>query len=107
MIGSSACQRQAVAQAVNHARTRKAFGKTLIEQPLMRNVLADLQLEQEGSLALTMRMAEALDEYQDSQDGSGSEHEALLLRLGHSVHNFWINAFQEKQDLLQVQLKTG
>ena len=56
MIGSTAGQRQAVAQAVNHAQERSAFGKRLIDQPLMRNVLADLQLEVEGSLALTMRM---------------------------------------------------
>ena len=49
MIGSTAGQRQAVAQAVNHARERSAFGKRLIDQPLMRNVLADLQLEVEGS----------------------------------------------------------
>ncbi len=90
MIGSSAGQRQAVAQAVNHARERSSFAKTLIEQPLMRNVLADLQLELEGSLAMTMRMAEALDERQDSQGGSKSEHDALLLRLGLPTGKYWI-----------------
>ena len=87
MIGSSAGQRQAVAQAVNHARTRVAFGKALIEQPLMRNVLADLQLEVEGSLAMTLRMAEALD---NSQGGSNGEHDALLLRLGLPTGKYWI-----------------
>ena len=87
MIGSSAGQRQAVAQAVNHARDRVAFGKALIDQPLMRNVLADLQLEVEGSLALTMRMAEALD---NTQNDSGSEHDALLLRLGLPTGKYWI-----------------
>ena len=50
MVGSTSGQRQAVAQAVNHAMGRAAFGKTLIDQPLMRNVLADLQLEVELSL---------------------------------------------------------
>ncbi len=87
MIGSSAAQRQAVAQAMNHARGRSAFGKVLIDQPLMRNVLADLQLELEGSVAMTMRMAEALD---NSQGASGGEHDALLLRLGLPTGKYWI-----------------
>jgi len=83
MIGSSAGQRQAVAQAVHHAAHRSAFGRSLIAQPLMRNVLADLHLEVEGSLALTLRMARALDE-------SAQEHERLLLRLGAAVGKYWI-----------------
>jgi putative acyl-CoA dehydrogenase len=83
MVGSSAGQRQAVAQAVHHAAHRSAFGKKLLEQPLMRNVLADLQLEVEGSLALTFRMARALD----SQD---QEQEKLLARLGAAVGKYWI-----------------
>lgn len=87
MVGSSASQRQAVAQAVNHARDRVAFGAALINQPLMRNVLADLQLEVEGAIAMTMRMAEALD---NSQDSSGGEHDALLLRLGLPTGKYWI-----------------
>ena len=83
MVGSSAGQRQAVVQAVHHARRRQAFGARLIDQPLMRNVLADLQLEIEGSLALTMRMARALDSSQDPA-------EQLLMRLGTAVGKFWI-----------------
>ncbi|MEZ5573053.1 MAG: acyl-CoA dehydrogenase family protein [Halioglobus sp.] len=87
MIGSSAGQRQATAQAVNHALTRSVFGKHLIDQPLMRNVLADLQLEVEGSLAITMRMGEALDR---SLAAGGNEHEKLLLRLGLPTGKYWI-----------------
>ena len=87
MIGSSAAQRQAVAQAVNHSAGRAAFGKTLIDQPLMRNVLADLQLEVEGSLALTMRMGEALD---SSLSPAGNPHDELLLRLGLPTGKYWI-----------------
>lgn len=83
MIGSSAGQRQAVAQAAHHAAYRRVFGKKLLQQPLMRNVLADLQLEVEGSLALTFRMARALDSL-------GQEQEALLLRLGAAVGKYWI-----------------
>jgi putative acyl-CoA dehydrogenase len=83
MIGSSAGQRQAVAQAVHHTAHRSAFGRPLIAQPLMRNVLADLQLEVEGALALTLRMARALDD-------SDREPERLLLRLGAAVGKYWI-----------------
>lgn len=83
MVGSSAGQRQAVVQAVHHARNRQAFGARLIDQPLMQNVLADLQLEVEGSLALTMRMARALDNADDPA-------EQLLMRLGTAVGKFWI-----------------
>ena len=53
----------------------------------MRNVLADLQLELEGSVAMTMRMGEALDR---CQADAGNEHEALLLRLGLPVGKYWI-----------------
>lgn len=85
MIGSTAGQRQAVLQAVHHARHRQAFGAALIERPLMQNVLADLQLEVEGSLAMTMRMAAALD-----KSSAGDEHERQLLRLGTAVGKYWI-----------------
>ena len=87
MIGSAAGQRQAVAQAVSHASGRAAFGKTLLDQPLMRNVLADLQLEVEGSLAIAMRMGEALD--QSTLDPNNA-HEKLLLRLGLPAGKYWI-----------------
>lgn len=83
MVGSTAGMRQAVAQAIHHCRHRAAFGKTLADQPAMANVLADLQLEVEGALALTMRMARALDNADD-------EHEKHLLRLGLPVGKYWI-----------------
>lgn len=86
MIGSSAGQRQAVSQAMNHCQGRDVFGATLIDQPLMQNVLADLQLEVEGSLALTMRMAEALD---NTAKGD-NEHDKQLLRLGLAAGKYWI-----------------
>src|SRR5690606_29818264 len=83
MVGSTAGQRQAVAQAAHHVAHRSAFGKTLIDQPLMQNVIADLQLEVEGSLAITMRMARALDSLDQ-------ESEQLLMRLGTAVGKYWI-----------------
>lgn len=83
MVGSCAGQRQVTAQAINHAMGRSAFGKALVDQPLMKNVLADLQLEVEGALALCLRMAEALD-------NPDNEHEKLLLRLGLPAGKYWI-----------------
>jgi putative acyl-CoA dehydrogenase len=61
-VGSSGLMRQALAQAVHHARHRTAFQKKLIDQPLMENVLADLALETEAATVLTMRLARAYDE---------------------------------------------
>lgn len=83
MMGSSALQRQAVVQAIHHCRHRAAFGQLLIDQPLMQNVLADLHIEQRGSLALTLRMAATLDRSDDS-------HEQRLRRLGLAVGKYWI-----------------
>ena len=75
-IGSSALMRQAVAQAIHHARHRTAFQKKLIDQPLMTNVLADLAIESEAALALTMRLARAYDERRRSGTGHPSRGDA-------------------------------
>jgi putative acyl-CoA dehydrogenase len=83
MIGSSAGQRMAVSLALHHCARRSAFGRVLNEQPLMRNVLADLALEHEGSLALTMRLARAMDHRDDA-------HEDALVRLVTAVGKYWI-----------------
>lgn len=61
-LGSAGLMRQSVSQALHHARHRSAFGKRLCEQPLMRNVLADLALESEAATALALRLARAYDE---------------------------------------------
>lgn len=83
MIGSSAGQRMATSLALHHCSIRSAFGKVLNQQPLMQNVLADLVLENEGSLALTMRVARAMDHRAD-------EHEDLLTRIATPVGKYWI-----------------
>ena len=83
MMGSTASMRQGAAQAIHHAAHRSAFGDKLINKPAMQNVLADLQLEVEGALAMTMRMARALDNPTD-------EHEKMLLRLGLPAGKYWI-----------------
>lgn len=61
-IGTSGLMRQGLAQAVHHARHRRAFQKQLIDQPLMANVLADLAVESEAATLLAMRLARAYDE---------------------------------------------
>jgi putative acyl-CoA dehydrogenase len=65
-IGSAGLMRQAVAQAIHHASYRAAFGKKLIHQSLMTNVLADLALESEAATVLTMRLTRAYDETDDA-----------------------------------------
>ena len=61
VVGTAGMMRHAVVQALHHARHRKAFGKRLIDQPLMRSVLADLALESEAATALALRLARAFD----------------------------------------------
>jgi putative acyl-CoA dehydrogenase len=81
-IGSSALMRQAVAQAIHHARYRTAFQKKLVDQPLMTNVLADLALESEAATALTMRLARAYDE--------SGEAAQIIRRVVTPAAKFWI-----------------
>ncbi|MBI1205194.1 MAG: isovaleryl-CoA dehydrogenase [Rhodopseudomonas sp.] len=81
-IGSSSLMRQAVTQAVHHARHRMAFQKKLIDQPLMANVLADLALESEAATVLTMRLARAYDE-----DGEAAQ---VFRRVLTPAAKFWI-----------------
>src|SRR5690606_16003226 len=61
MLGSLAGMRQGVAEAAWHVRHRAAFGRTLIDQPAMTAVIADLQLETEGATAAALRIARAYD----------------------------------------------
>jgi putative acyl-CoA dehydrogenase len=83
IVGSAAGQRAAVAQALHHCALRTAFGRKLVDHPLMTNVLADLALEQEASLALAMRLARALDRRADP-------HEDLVVRLLTPVGKYWV-----------------
>jgi putative acyl-CoA dehydrogenase len=82
-LGTSGLMRQALAIALNHTEQRSAFGKRLIEQPLMCNVLADLALESEASTALALRLARAFDRREDA-------HEAAIARLLTPISKFWI-----------------
>jgi alkylation response protein AidB-like acyl-CoA dehydrogenase len=72
VIGSAALMRQALVQAIHHARHRSAFGRLLAEQPLMRNVLCDLALESEAATMLMLRLAHAFDAPDDRCSGPGN-----------------------------------
>jgi putative acyl-CoA dehydrogenase len=74
--------RQGAVQAVWHAAHRSAFGKALIDQPLMRATLADLVLESEAATALALRVARAFD--------GESDHERAFARIGSAIAKFWI-----------------
>ncbi|MFI5257502.1 MAG: isovaleryl-CoA dehydrogenase [Gemmatimonadales bacterium] len=84
VIGSASIMRQALVQAVHHARHRRAFGKPLSEQPLMLNVLADLALESEASTALALRIARAVDA--STRDAK----EAALARIVTAMGKYWV-----------------
>src|SRR5271166_5767667 len=83
MVGSSAGMRRAVAEAIDHCRQRKAFGALLVDQPIMTAVLADLAIEAEAALTLTMRIARALDHRDDPGEDA-------LVRLGTALGKYWI-----------------
>ena len=82
VTGSAGMMRQAVVQAVHHARHRKVFGALLIHQPLMQSVLADLAIESEAATVLAMRLARAFD--------SDADDEIALRRALTSAAKFWV-----------------
>jgi putative acyl-CoA dehydrogenase len=82
-LGTSGLMRQALSIALNHTLQRQAFGKRLIDQPLMRNVLADLAIESEAACALSMRLAKAFDHASDG-------FEQLMARVLTPISKFWI-----------------
>ncbi len=82
-IGSSGLMRQALSQAVHHTSNRRAFQRSLIDLPMMQNVVADLAVESEGLMWMSMRLAAALDR-------SGTNRtEALLSRICTPVAKYW------------------
>ncbi|MEA2418780.1 MAG: putative acyl-CoA dehydrogenase, partial [Thermoleophilaceae bacterium] len=87
VIGTAAGMRWGVANATWHAAHRSAFGKHLIDQPLMRNVLADLCIESEAATALAMRLARAYDEAGPGASNQGARH---LRRLATAIGKYWV-----------------
>jgi putative acyl-CoA dehydrogenase len=83
-IAAAALMRQAVVQAVHHASHRKAFGKRLIEQPLMQSVLADLILESEAATLVAVRIAKAFDARHASEEERG------FARIATAISKYWL-----------------
>lgn len=84
VIASAGMMRTALNQALHHALHREAFGRRLVEQPLMQNVLADLALETEAAALLAFRLARAFDR------SAGDEYERLLMRLTTPIAKYWL-----------------
>jgi putative acyl-CoA dehydrogenase len=84
-LGSATSMRSGLTRAIHHAQHRKAFGEYLIDQPLMRNVLADLAVEAEAATIVAMRMAGATD-----SAVRGDERETLLRRIGLAASKYWV-----------------
>ena len=87
VLGASSGMRQAIAQATHHAAHRSAFGRTLIDQPLMRNVLADLAVESEAATTLAIRLAAA---YDATDRPDADPHEVAFARLATAVGKYWV-----------------
>ena len=83
-IASAGLMRQALAQAVHHAAHRRAFGKLLLEQPLMRNVLADLAIESEAATLLAFRLARSFDARQ------ADDQERAFCRVATAIAKYWL-----------------
>jgi putative acyl-CoA dehydrogenase len=83
VLGTAGMMRSGLAWAMHHASHRIAFGRPLIEQPLMTNVLADLALEVEAATALALRLARAFE----APDGT-AEH--ALARVLTPAAKYWV-----------------
>ena len=83
-IGSAGLMRRALSEAIHHTSGRRAFQRSLIDQPLMQNVLADLALEVEAATLLAFRLARAVDD-----EEAGDEAAALLVRIGTPVAKYF------------------
>jgi putative acyl-CoA dehydrogenase len=85
VLGSAAGMRLGCVTAVHYATQRRAFGASLVSQPLMACVLADLALESEAATTLALRLAGAAD-----RAARGDEAEAALLRVALPAAKHWI-----------------
>ncbi|WP_225810869.1 acyl-CoA dehydrogenase family protein [Streptomyces spinosus] len=85
VMSSATLMRKTLVEAGHHARYRSAFGARLIDQPLMRNVLADLALESEAATTLTLRLAGAAD-----RAVRGDAGERAFRRIATAVGKYWV-----------------
>ncbi|HEY2300143.1 MAG TPA: acyl-CoA dehydrogenase family protein [Jatrophihabitans sp.] len=73
------------AHAVHHATHRSVFGKRLLDQPAMVNVLADLAVDSEAATTVVLRLAGAVD-----RALRGDAREAAFRRVGLAVTKYWL-----------------
>ncbi len=83
VLGTAAGMRQSVAEAVWHARQRRAFGRLLVEQPAMTAVLADLALESEAAMLVGLRLAQAFE-------ADATDADLAFRRLATPVSKYWV-----------------
>ncbi|MHA3702269.1 acyl-CoA dehydrogenase family protein [Jatrophihabitans sp. YIM 134969] len=79
VIGSASGQRAAFSEALHHATHRRTFGARLLDQPAMREVLADLAVESAAATAVAIRLAQAVD-----------TGESAFLRLAVAASKYWV-----------------
>jgi len=85
VLGTASLLRSAVVAAAHHCRYRSAFGRPLVEQPAMANVLADLAVESEAATVAAFRLAGATD-----RAARGSSAEAAFRRLALAATKYWV-----------------
>jgi putative acyl-CoA dehydrogenase len=85
VLGATSTVRQATAQALHHAAHRSAFGKVLVDQPLMRVVLADLAVESEADTLTALRLARAFDDAARGEEGADA-----FRRVACAVAKYWV-----------------
>ncbi|MFL6062674.1 MAG: acyl-CoA dehydrogenase family protein [Marmoricola sp.] len=85
VTGSAGMMRKALVEAGHHVKHRAAFGKTLIDQPLMRNVVADLAVESEAATTLALRLAGSAD-----RAIRGDEGEQAFRRIATAIGKYWV-----------------
>ncbi|HRW36873.1 MAG TPA: acyl-CoA dehydrogenase family protein [Aquihabitans sp.] len=85
IIGVVGQMRAGLSQAVHHTRHRAAFGRLLVDQPLMANVLADLAVESEAATTLMLRLAGAYD-----RAGAGDDQERAFARIATAIGKYWV-----------------
>jgi putative acyl-CoA dehydrogenase len=82
-VGSAGLMRQALTLALNHTQSRRGFGSSLAEQPMMTNILADLAIDSEASTLMAFRVAAATDAMETN------EQERHLARVSTPLAKFW------------------
>jgi putative acyl-CoA dehydrogenase len=85
VLAAATGMRVGVLQATHHAAHRSAFGRTLIDQPLMANVLADLAIESEAATVVALRLAGATD-----RAARGDQQETAFRRSALAVTKYHV-----------------